>query len=31
LSLRAGEHQDVNIRLVPKKKVIKILDGGVLK
>ena len=31
LSLRAGERQTVDIRLIPKRKVIRILDGGVLQ
>jgi hypothetical protein len=31
LSLSGGEHQNVDVRLVPKKKVIQILEGGVLK
>lgn len=31
LSLGAGDRQTVDIRLLPKKKVIQIMDGGVLK
>ena len=31
LSLAAGERQTLDIRLIPKKKVIQIFDGGVLK
>jgi hypothetical protein len=31
LSLGAGEHQTIDIRLIQKKKAIQILDGGVLK
>ena len=31
LSLRAGERQTVDIRLIPRRKVIRILDGGVLQ
>ncbi len=31
VSLSGGEHQNVGVRLVPKKKVIQILEGGVLK
>jgi hypothetical protein len=31
LSLRPGERQSIDIRLVPKKKIIQILDGGELR
>jgi len=30
-SIRAGGRQTIDVRLVQKKKVIQILDGGVLK